>query len=115
MSHKERIALEIDELLKDVHGGEWRPNAIVAPMLMKSLLTDVAALKAKVDALDTKVPNVQKQLARLNLLLAKANKSKTLNHVDFLVYIANALIDIQEIVGWYFKNKNSLKEEKHNG
>ena len=104
----------MDELLKDFQGGEWRPNNLVQPSLTKSLLSEMTKLKKTIDVLDNQdLPSIKKMLARLNMYLAKANQIKSINHVDFLVFIANALLDIQEIVGWYQRNKQILKGGKN--
>jgi hypothetical protein len=104
----------MDDLLKDFQGGEWRPKNLVQPALAKALLSEMSKLKKTVDVLENQdLPSIKKMLARLNMYLAKANQVKSINHVDYLVFIANALIDIQEIVGWYQRNKQILKGGKN--
>lgn len=111
-----KVAREIDDLLSEVRGGEWLPRYLIPPRIVDELIKFIRNLRNKIEA-DELPQQVKRYVALLDLHITRANMARQRDNIDFLQHVTNALLDVQDIVEWYYRNRNkdSLKEEENNG
>lgn len=97
---------QIDDLLDQVRGGEWRPRLLFRPMVYNSVLETLEQLRDRLVALDA--PNIQRYVAGLNLNVAKARKYMMKDQVRFMQHVSKSLVNAEMIIEWYFRNKQTL-------
>ena len=113
---EKRIANEIDQLLTEIRGGEWVPRYLIPPRIVDELAKFIRNLRNRIEA-DQLPQQIKRNVALLDLHLTRANMARHRDNIDFLQHVTNALLDVQNIVEWYYRNRNkdSLKEEKQDG
>ena len=103
-----KLSDQIDDLLEQVRGGEWRPRLLFRPIVYNSLMDTMEQLRDRIVSLDA--PNIQRYVAGLNLNIAKARKYQTKDQVRFMQYVSKSLVNAEMIIEWYFRNQNSLEK-----
>lgn len=108
-----KVANEIDQLLSEIRGGEWTPRYLIPPRVIDELIKFIRNLRKKIEA-EQLPAQIKRYVALLDLHITRANMARHRNNIDFLQHVTNALLDVQDIVEWYYRNKNksSLKEEQ---
>lgn len=103
----------MEDLLKAVKGGDWRPTTLLKTLIVKELYDTVVKLKNRLNDLD--IPQIKRDIARLNYNVAKAHKTRFKDQELFVAYIATALGIVDDIVVWYWRNKKLLRGGVKNG
>ncbi len=111
-----KVANEIDQLLSEIRGGEWKPRYLIQPRIVDELIRFIRNLRKRIKA-EQLPPQIKRYIALLDLNITRANMARMRDNIDFLQHVTNALLDVQDIVEWYYRNRNkdSLKEEVNNG
>jgi len=109
-----KVANQIDSLLSDIRGGEWTPRFLLPAQVVDELIKFMRKLRTKIEA-DELPQQIKRYVALLDLHITRANMARHRDNVAFLQHLTNSLLDIQDIVEWYYRNKNSLKEETKDG
>lgn len=100
----------VEHLLEDIRGSEWRPLLLFKPMVVRELYDTVVRLKAELSVIDE--PLLAKDKALLDLHIAKAHLVKNKSQTEFIVHITNALMDVGAILEWVYRNKKLSKAQK---
>jgi hypothetical protein len=110
-----KVANQIDQLLSEIRGGEWAPRGLIPPRILDELMRFMRVLRTRIESDEEYPQQMKRYIALLDLHISRANVARRKDNVAFLQHLTNALIDVQDIVEWYYRNKNSLKEEQKNG
>lgn len=94
----------VEHLLEEIRGSEWRPTLLFKPMVVRELYETVVSLKKELSVITE--PVLLKDLALLDLHITKAHLSKNRSQAEFMAHITNALMDVGSILEWLYRNKN---------
>jgi len=102
------MAENLDKLFKDMKGGEWQPLYLFKPATVRELFLIVSDLQEELSVLD--YPAIKKFQALLELHVTKAHLYKNRNQVEFVLNVTNAILNVNDILDWLYKNRKSHKE-----
>jgi hypothetical protein len=107
---EEQTQNNIDSRFYEIKGLEWRPILLFKPMVVRELYETIVSLKQELSVINE--PTLLRDQALLDLHVAKAHLSKNRNQAEFMMHIANALMDAGAILEWLYKTKNLRKTQK---
>ena len=98
---------DLDKFFKDMKGAEWQPLTLLKPSVVRDLYATILNLREELSDVDE--ATLKKDQALLDLHLAKAHLSKNKSQVEFVVHVANALMDMSAILEYLYRKRNTLK------
>jgi hypothetical protein len=101
------LMADLDKFYRDMKGAEWQPLTLLKPSVVRELYNTILTLREELSDIDE--ATLKKDQALLDLHLAKAHMSKSKNQVEFVVHVANALMDMSAILEYLYKRRNTLK------
>lgn len=100
---EEKAHNNLDKRYDEITGLEWRPLLLFKPMVVRELYETIVSLKKELSAIDE--PTLLRDQALLDLHVAKAHLSKNRSQVEFMIHVANALMDAGAILEWLYRTK----------
>lgn len=106
----EQTQNSLNKRYDEIKGFEWKPLLLFKPMVVRDLYETIVSLKQELSAIDE--PTLLRDQALLDLHVAKAHLSKNRNQAEFMVHVANALMDVGAILEWLYRNRNLRQTQK---
>lgn len=101
---------KLDKRYDEIKGFEWKPALLFKPMVVRELYETIVSLKKELSEIDE--PTLLRDQALLDLHIAKAHLSRNRNQAEFMVHVANALMDVGAILEWLYRTKKLRQTQK---